>query len=214
ELLEQSNRMGKQMNIQFVAVKPLDEEEGPGFRRYPFLIETRAAYPELVNFVDRIENGLRLSLGDLKIEADKKTPAMHRLQFTLNIFELTNDLGADTAGSDGNQILSARTERISVGRDPFSPKAKATVAAASQKRKPTKRTVRKRKRPKLVLMGIMDIGGRRRAIINNRALRSGETIEGQRIGRIEEDHVIVEAGGRAYPLYLKIPASKKREVKR
>lgn len=216
ELLEQINRMGNQMNIQFVAVKPLEEEEAPEYRRYPFLIETRAAYPELVNFVHRIENGLRLSLSDLRIESDKKTPSTHRLQFTLNIFELKEDLKADQGESGEKQISQpVAMDGVAVPRDPFSLKKETQVAQAAKKPKPAKGATKKRRRPKLVLMGIMDIAGSKRAIINNKILRSGEVIRGQRINRIADDHVIIGEGDRAYPLYLKgSPPVKRREVKR
>ncbi len=201
DLLEQINRMGNRMNIRFVAVKPLDAQEGPAYQRYPFLIETRAAYAELVNFVHRIENGLRLSLNDLRIESDEKDPSMHRLQFTLNILELKDELPVELAEKEGVPLVDM--DLVAVHRDPFAP-PKATVASpAPEKPKPTKPAAKKGRRPRLVLMGIMDIAGKRIAIINNKILRQGEMIQRRRIKQIEDDHVILEKGDESYPLYLK-----------
>jgi Tfp pilus assembly protein PilO len=204
ELLEQINRMGSQMKIQFVAVKPLDEEEAPEYRRYPFLIEAVAGYPELVSFVERIEEGLHLSLNDLKIEAEKKTPSVHRLQFTLNIVELREDLEATEAGPTVDQIPSPmEMDLVRVDRDPFSlPKGPEAVQVA-EKPKKAKVAPKKPNRPKLVLMGIMEIAGSKRAIINNQVLKQGEVIRGQRINEIADDHVVIWAGNKTYSIYLK-----------
>jgi Tfp pilus assembly protein PilO len=204
KLLEQINRMGNEMKIRFVAVKPLAGEEAPEYQRYPFLIETRAAYAELVNFVYRIENGLRLTLNDLMIETDKKIPSMHRLQFALNIFELKNDLTANPGETGVKQALSpANINPVNVGRDPFLPKKQTEIVQAPQMPKKTNVSTKKRRPPKLVLMGIMDIAGNRRAIINDKILRPGDMIRGQRIDQIAEDHVIMGQGERTYALYLK-----------
>jgi len=216
ELLEQINRMGNQMNIQFVAVKPLEEEDAPGYRHYPFLIETRAAYPELVNFVHRMENGLRLSLNDIRIETDKKDRAMHHLQFTLSIFELKGDTRSDQ-GESAEKGISPEIDMdlLALERDPFSPKKRIQVVPVVEKPKKIKVARRKRKRPKLVLKGIVEVGGRRVAIINNKIRRLGETIDKQRIDQIEADHVIIVAGDETYPLYLKgLTPRERREVKR
>ena len=80
DLLEQINKIGNEINIRFVTVKPLEGEETAQYRKYPFLIESQAGYPELVNFVHRIEEGLHLSINDLKIETDEKDALMHHLQ--------------------------------------------------------------------------------------------------------------------------------------
>ena len=144
ELLEQINRISNEMNIRFVAIKPLDEEEAAQYRKYPFLIETRAAYPELVNFVNRIENRMRLSLSNLRIERDPKDVSMHRLQFTLNIVELNDDvdfepeISAETVSPD-----SKDTELIAVFRDVFSPKQGTTVAQLPKPPKPAKMVKKK-----------------------------------------------------------------------
>ena len=205
ELLEQINRISNEMNIRFVAIKPLDEEEAAEYRKYPFLIETRAAYPELVNFVHRIENGMRLSLSNLQIERDPKDVSMHRLQFTLNIVELDADvdfgpaISADTVSPDSKET----EELIAVFRDVFSPKQGTTVAQLPKPPEPAKVFKKKRRPPKLNLMGIMEIAGRRVAIINNKIVRPGDVILKQRVKRIEDDRVILMRGSQEYPLFLK-----------
>jgi len=204
ELLEQINRVSNQMNIRFVAIKPLDEEETDEYRKYPFLIETKAGYPELVNFVHRIENGMRLSLGNLQIERDPKDVSMHRLQFTLNIVELNEDvefgpeIPVETVFPDPND-----TELIGVFRDVFSPKQGTTVVQLPTPPEAAKVVKKKRRPPKLNLMGIMEIAGKRVAIINDKIVRPGEVILKQRVERIEDDRVIIVRGDQQYSLFLK-----------
>jgi Tfp pilus assembly protein PilO len=216
DLLEQINRLGNEMNIQFVAVKPLGEEDTEGYRRYPFLIETRAAYPELVNFVHRMENGLGLSLNELRIENDAKDPSVHRLQFNLNIYELKGEHPADQQTSaEKERDLAEVRKLVAVRRDPFGSRKVSVVSATIGKPKPTDvATTRKPKRQKLVLMGIMEIAGNRIAIINNKVMRPGEMIGKRRIKQIRDDHVILVQGDETYPLYLKGPEPfKRREVR-
>jgi hypothetical protein len=204
ELLEQINRISNEMNIRFVAIKPLDEEEAAEYRKYPFLIETRAAYPELVNFVNRIENGMRLSLSNLQIERDPKDVSMHRLQFTLNIVELNDDVDfgpeiwAETVSPDSKNM-----ELIAVFRDVFSPKQGTTVAQLPKPPESANVVKKKPRPPKLNLMGIMEIAGKRVAIINDRIVRPGQIILKQRVERIEDDRVIIVRGDQEYSLFLK-----------
>jgi Tfp pilus assembly protein PilO len=204
ELLEQINRISNEMNIRFVTIKPLDEEEAAEYRKYPFLIETRAAYPELVNFVNRIENGMRLSLSNLQIERDPKDVSMHRLQFTLNIVELTDDVDfgpeiwAETVSPDSKNM-----ELVAVFRDVFSPKQGTTVAQLPKPPESASVVKKKPRPPKLNLMGIMEIAGKRVAIINDRIVRPGQIILKQRVERIEDDRVIIVRGDQEYSLFLK-----------
>jgi len=203
ELLEQINRMSSQMNIRFVAVKPLEEEDAPEYRLYRFLIESKATYPELINFVHRMENGLRVSLNDLRIKADGKDTPMHHLQFTLNLFELKNDAPTGQEESRENLVSPPMAiDLVAVYGDPFSPKKQPEVASLPQKPKAAEGIPRELSR-KLVLTGIVDTGGDGLVIINDKILRVGETIHGQRIERIGDDYVIIVEEDTTYPLYLK-----------
>ncbi len=204
DLLEEINRMGDQMNIRFVAVKPLEDEDAPGYRKYPFLIETRASYAELVNFVHRIENGLRLSLNDLRMESDEKDPTIHRLQFTLNILELKDELPAGQGGLAGNEnIRPEKIPLVAIHRDPFGAKKPVTVSPPPEKPRVAEVIPPEPRRPSLVLMGIMDIAGSKIAIIDNEILRPGEMVGQQRIDHIADDHVILLDGDETDFLYLK-----------
>jgi len=153
-----------------------------------------------------------LSLSDLRIETDQKDNSTHRLRFILNIFELKDDLqvGQGESGDRGVSLRPKDMDLVAVYRDPFSLTKRTGVVQLPKKPKPTKVAMKKRRPPKLVLMGIMDIAGRRVAIINNKILRQGEVIRGQRIDRIEHDHVVIALKDSTYPLYLKGSAPRRR----
>jgi Tfp pilus assembly protein PilO len=203
ELLEQINRMGNQAKIQFVVVKPLDEKEAPGYRQYSIFIEAESPYSELVSFVYRLENDLHLSLKDLRIESDEQDRPIHRLHFTLNIFELKDDTPTGRGESDGKQVFRpVDMDLVAVQRDPFSPKEGAQVVQLPTKPKGTKVASEKPRRPKLVLTGIADIGQGRFVIINDEILKVGDTIQGQRIEQIEDGYVTILNEDTTYPLYL------------
>ncbi len=188
-------------------VKPLEEQDTSDYRKYPILIEIKAGYTELVNFVHQMEDSLHLSLRDFRIENEKKDGSMHRLYFTLNIFELKDELPADQGESSEKRIFrSVAKDLVAVRRDPFSPGKQTRVAQLPKK--PVKRVEKKEEapgkpaRPKLILTGIANLGERGFVIINGKILRVGDTIEGQRVEQIEDGHVIILDEDSAYPLYL------------
>ncbi|NIO03730.1 MAG: type 4a pilus biogenesis protein PilO [Proteobacteria bacterium] len=207
DLLEKINRIGSEANIEFVVVKPLEEDDTSEYRQYPILIEIKAGYTELVNFVHQMEDSLHLSLKDFRIENEKKDGSMHRLYFTLNIFELKDELPVAQGESSEKQIFrSVARDLVAVRRDPFSPGKQPRVVQVPKK--PLEKMEKKEEapakpaRPKLILTGIANLDERGFVIINGKILRVGDTIEGQRVEQIEDGHVIILDGNSAYPLYL------------
>jgi hypothetical protein len=160
---------------------------------------------------------MHLSLQDLQVEIDEKDASMHRLQFTLNILELKQDLEGETkiSGQEEDSPVTTPMSLVAVNRDPFSLK-KRTDVAQLPKAPETPETVSPREptTPKLVLMGIMDVAGSRVAIINDKVLRPGEIVHRQRIDAIKDDHVIMAEGDRTYRLYLKGVSPRSSEVKK
>jgi hypothetical protein len=86
---------------------------------------------------------------------------------------------------DGPPIEVEVRHDIEVKRDPFLEKEKEKVVALAPERK-----VRRKGPPRLKLNGIIDIMGRKIAIINDTVIREGDEIAKHRIVRIDEDQVI------------------------
>jgi len=189
--LEKVNDVVNQLGIKTNMVKPMPQEESPEYTRYPFLVETKSKYEEIVKFVDSLENSFGLNLDDLHIVNDPKDPLWHRLKFTVSTFELKStkspspDKGEEKA--EGAPIQVVVRDDIAVRRDPFLEKKlegeKRFVTA------PVRKTGRKGS-PPLKLNGIIHIGETKVAIINDKIVREGDWIARHRIIRIGEDEVI------------------------
>jgi Tfp pilus assembly protein PilO len=194
--LEKMNELVNRLGIKTVMVKPMPEEESPDYIRYPFLIEARSKYEEIVKFIDSLENSFKLNLDDLHIENDPKEPLWHRLKFTVSTFELR-----DTKSSPPNEEGKVKVaplqmvvrNDIRVKRDPFleeelKKEEKKRVAEASI------RKIRRKRLPPLKLNGIIDIAGRKVAIMNDKIVREGDWIAKHRVVQIGEDEVIAVYG--------------------
>lgn len=196
--LEKINDLVSRLGIKTISVKPMPQEESPDYIRYPFLVETRSKYEEIAKFVDSLENSFKLNLDDLHIENDPKDPPWHRLKFTVSTFELKN---AESPPSDETGKVEAAPIQmvvrndITVRRDPFLEKEvpkgekreKKVTAVSLPKRRP-------KRRPPLKLNAIIDIAGRKIAIINDTIVREGDWVARHRVVRIGEDEVVTTYG--------------------
>ena len=201
--LKNIDRLAGRLGFKTNAVTPMDGEETTDYIRYPFLVETRSKYREIVQFIDSLENILGLNLDDLHIENDPKDPSWHRLKFTVSTFELkrAKSLPSDKPGKmEVPPIQMVVKDDIAVKRDPFLEKklegVKRVATAAISKERP-------KRLPRLKLNGIIDIAGKKVAIINNKIIREGDWIARYRILQIGEDKVIVIYGRKKRTLKIK-----------
>jgi Tfp pilus assembly protein PilO len=185
--LEKVNDVVNRLGIKTNMVKPMPKEESPEYIRYPFLVETKSKYEEIVKFVDSLENSLGLNLDDFQIVNDRKDPLWHRLKFTVSTFELKDTKPSPPDKDKGEEDQVVVREDIAVRRDPFLEKVETgkRIVTAPVRGK------RRRKSPDLKLNGIIHIGKTKVAIINDKIVKEGDSIARHRIVRIGEDEVIV-----------------------
>ena len=180
------NELANRLEIETKTVKPEPKQETPEYIGYPFLVETRSKYGEIAKFVDSLENSLGLNLDDLNIQNDPKDPLWHRLKFTASTFELKNakPLPPDKTPKEGLPPITVRD--IVVKRDPFLEKEeeekKFFIRVPPKKKRP--------RLPRLKLNAIIDIAGRKIAIINDTIVREGDWVAKHRIVRIGENEVV------------------------
>jgi Tfp pilus assembly protein PilO len=192
--LQKMNELVNRLGITTNMVKPMDQEESTDYIRYPFLVEARSKYGEVVKFIDSLENSFKLNLDDLHIENDPKDPLWHRLKFTVSTFELK-----DTESSvphEKGKVESAPLQMvvrndITVKRDPFLEKE---LKREQRVVKAPIRKIRRKRLPSLKLNGIIDIAGRKVAIMNDKIVREGDWIAKHQIVQIGEDEVIAVYG--------------------
>jgi Tfp pilus assembly protein PilO/uncharacterized protein (UPF0248 family) len=194
--LAKVNDVVNRLGIKTIMVKPMPQEESPDYIRYPFLVEAKSKYEEIVKFVDSLENSFGLNLDELQIENDPKEPLWHRLKFTVSTFELKRPESSPPEKREEGEDFPIQVivrDDIAVKRDPFLEKElereeKIATAAISKRRQ--------QRLPRLKLNGIIHIGGTNVAIINDMVLREGDWIAKHRIVRIDDDKVILEYRGK------------------
>jgi len=192
--LEKMNELVNRLGIKTVMVKPMPEEESPDYIRYPFLVEARSKYGEIVKFIDSLENSFKLNLDDLHIESDPKDPLWHHLKFTVSTFELKSEesLPSHEKGKvKGTPLQMVIRNDIKVNRDPF---LEQELERGKRVAKVPIREIRRKRRPVLKLKGIIDIAGKKVAIINDKIVREGDWIVQHRIVQIGEDEVTTVYG--------------------
>jgi hypothetical protein len=168
-------------------VKPMPQEESPEYIRYPFLVKAKSKYEEIVKFIDSLENSFGLNLDDVHVENDPKDPLWHRLKFTVSTFEFTRAESpprGKKGTEEGSSIQVVVRDDIAVTRDPFLEKEKRLRARIIPKER------RERRLPLLKLNAIIDIAGRKIAIINDTIVREGDWVAKHRIVRIGENEVV------------------------
>lgn len=200
--LEKVNELVNRLGIKTIMVKPMPEEESPDYIRYPFLVEAKSKYEEIIKFIDSLENSFKLNLDDLHIENDPKDPLWHRLKFTVSTFELkgTESSSFNEKGNlKGPPLQMVVRNDITVKRDPFlekEPTKEGRVVTASIPK------IRRKRLPPLKLNGIIDIAGRKVAIMNDKIVREGDWIAKHRIVQIGEDEVIAVYGSKKRTLKI------------
>ncbi len=201
--LAKINELVNLLGIKTTMVKPMPQEESPDYIRYPFFVETKSKYGEIVKFIDSLENSFNLSLDDLHIENDPKDPLWHRLTFTVSTFELKrtkSSLSEKAEKVEDVPFHIAIRDDITVEKDPFLDKGlkgeKRVATAAIPKR-------RRGGLPPLKLNGIIDIAGKKVAIINNKIVKEGDWIARYRILKIGEDEVVALYGRKKRILKIK-----------
>ena len=199
--LAKVNDVVNRLGIKTVMVKPMPQEESSEYIRYPFLVEAKSKYEEIVKFIDSLENSFGLNLDDVHIENDPKDPLWHRVRFTVSTFEFKKPESQPPGKGGAEDIQVLVRDDIAVARDPFLEKElkreKRVVKAPIRK-------IRRKRLTALKLGGIIDIAGRKIAIINDTIVREGDWVAKHRILRIDEDKVILKYRDRGKERVLKI----------
>ena len=192
--LAKVNDVVNRLGIKTVKVKPMPQEESSEYIRYPFLVEAKSKYEEIVKFIDSLENSFGLNLDDVHVENDPKDPLWHDLKFTVSTFEFTraeSQPPGKEGAEEGSSIQPEVRDDIAVARDPFLEKE------LKREKRIVKAPIRKIPRkglPPLKLNAIIDIAGRKIAIINDTIVREGDSVARHRIVRIGENEVVTTYG--------------------
>ncbi len=188
--LAKVNDVVNRLGIKTVMVKPMPQEESSEHIRYPYLVEAKSKYAEIVKFIDSLETSFGLNLDDVHVENDPKDPLWHRLRFTVSTFEFKraeSQPSGKEGTEEGSSIQVVVRDDIAVTRDPFLEKE---LKGDKRVVKGPIRKIRRKRLPRLKLNAIIDIAGRKIAIINDTIVREGDWVAKHRIVRIGENEVV------------------------
>lgn len=184
QLLEEISTLVKNLGIRYVAVQLEPSEDYKFHRKHSFSIKASSKFKELVEFIERIENDLKLTAGNFNIRQNKENSSWYNVELTLSTLELKSDAPSETR-KESRRVPS--TAKIStpkkISKDPF------FVPYKKRSKLKEDPSVKKKPKFKLSLNGIMELMGRKIAIINNEILREGDIIHKHRIKSIGKDRV-------------------------
>ncbi len=187
DLMQGIDEWVRKTNVNLTKLEPEVSEERPPLVLHPFSLEFTGGFSEVRAFMNALEQDLRMVPTQWVVEGEAKGGVGVKATCRAVVYEW-----------DGKVLTPPLPRERSLGpvevsgrRDPFSRVKAAYVSTAS------------RTRATLELTGIVEIGGRRKAIINGRPLGIGDRVGDRRIVSITDDEVVLDGE----PLPLRIQRS-------
>lgn len=176
----------RKTNVTLTKLEPEASEERPPLVLHPFSLGFAGGFSEVRAFMNALERDLRMVPTQWVLEGETKGGVGVKATCRAMVYEW--DGKVLTPPLPGGR--SAEPVEVSGRRDPFSRLRATYISTAARTRAAA-----------LELSGIIEIGGRRKAIINGKPLGVGERVGDRRIVSITEDQVVVE--GEPEPLRIR-----------
>ncbi len=176
----------RRSNVALTKLEPEAPEERPPLVLHPFSLEFTGGFSEVRAFMDALERDLRMVPTQWVVEGEGKGGVGVKATCRAMVYEWDGKVLTPPLPRD----RSVEPVGVSGRRDPFSRVKAAYVSTAARTRAAA-----------LELSGIIEIGGRRKAIINGKPLGVGERVGERRILSITEDQVVLE--GESEPLRIR-----------
>jgi hypothetical protein len=185
EIIQGIDEGVRRANVSLTRLEPEPAEVRLPLVVHPFVLEFTGSFSEVLVFLEGLERGLRFVPLQWSLEGDPKAGRGLKGTCKAVVYEWAGESLSPPVPDAG--MLQA--VRGSSSRDPFTKARDASVSAGP------------RSRPlALVLTGILEFGGKRKAIINGKAHGVGDHVGGRRIVSIGPDEV--EMDGEARPLRI------------
>ena len=192
--LEYISRLVQSLEIQYISIQLNPEKAGSLQTSYN--IKVNSEYRKIVRLVDNLESQLNLGVENLKIKAGEDNPYLHEASFDLSFLKMAEEQGlpADPEKLEAVLKLAQVFTKKSVKKDPFYHRI---ISKKGRKRFVAKSKV------DLVLRGIMEVMGKKVALINQHILHEGDQIKGYRLVKIGQNKVNLRRRKRKYVLNLR-----------
>jgi|YNPNPStandDraft_1061719.scaffolds.fasta_scaffold00591_8 Tfp pilus assembly protein PilO len=178
----------RKSNVTLTRLEPEASEERPPLVVHPFSLEFAGGFSEVRTFMNALERDLRMVPTQWALEAEPKGAAGVRATCRAIVYEWNGKVLRPPPPSEG----VATPVEVAGRRDPFARVKAGYVSSAARTGAAA-----------LELSGIVEIGGRRKAIINGKPFAVGERVGDKRIVSITEDQVVLE--GQVAPLIIRRP---------
>jgi Tfp pilus assembly protein PilO len=187
ELIRNLDALVRDTNVALSRFEPEESEERSYQVLHPFSLEFKGAFPAICRFIQGLEGDLRLipEQWGLEVASREGDQLILQASCTAVAYEWRGEvLSLPPWGKWEGEAF-----QLALARDPF-----VDPDSIAARTKPTAR------QPKLVLTGILNFRGKRKAIINGKPYEAGDTLGGKRIISITDDEVAIE--GEPQPLKI------------
>ncbi len=190
--LEYISRLVQSVGIRYISIRLNQPQDGSPQTSYNLRVTSE--YGQIVRLLDNLENQLNLDVQNFEIKAGRQIKNMHEASFDLAFLKMKAETGLPAEPEKLETVLKlARVfNNKKVGQDPFFHKAFPKPGS----------TARPRQDP-LALQGIIDIMGKKAALINHHILHEGDKLSGYSIIKIGQDKVTLWRRKHRYVLSLR-----------
>lgn len=185
ELIQGIDEWVRKANVSLTRLEPEPSEERPSIVVHPFVLEFTGGFREALAFMQGLEQGLGFVPLQWSLEVDSKTGRGLKGTCKAVVYEWTGEALSPSMP----EAAGLAAVRSGPSSDPFTRARDTSLSAGPRVRLSS-----------LVLTGILEFGGKRKAIINGKVQGVGDQVNGKRILSIGEDEVLVE--GEARPLKI------------
>lgn len=179
--------------VDLMLVEPESQRKIAGHEGFPFRLVAEGNYESMTTFIKGLEEIPFLIISDIELKEDPKKRGLIHAQLLANLLSLKIDKqfveGIHIPSDDGGKIKSSAVER-----DPFQPPFLYFSIGKGEVMDIFKG---------VELKGIIDIEGKKAAIINGQIMHEGDSIKGFDIKRIERKRLILQKKDVQYYLELK-----------
>ena len=193
--LDYVSRLVQRLGIKYIYVQlnppPLDSLQ------ISYNVKVQSGYNQILNLVDNLENQLNLGVENLRMGPGRDAPGLHEASFDLTFLKADEEEEntPDPGKLEAIMQLAQVSNNLKGEPDPFYRVfPKATIGASAAKSKSVNES--------LMLQGIMEIKGKRVALINNHILREGDNIRDYQLVRIGQEKVELKGRKGNYMLTL------------
>jgi len=197
--LQHASRLVENLGIKYISIQlnpgqpARPGEQAKSARSYN--VRVSSDYPQIVRLVDNIENQLNLDVGNIRVSSGKDDTGLHEASFDLALLKTSEEKGlsapAESSAMPQQSLAIAKKE---VGKDPFYQiPVRASKTSAEEKPDP--------ELPQL--HGIMEVMGKRAALLNHQVMHEGDKIKDYEVVRIDSNRVELKRYNRKYLINLR-----------